>query len=101
MRNVINTSNTEISILDRAIKGRNRRDRDGKSRRPVTDSLIEYAKNLRDENSALSTKNLALEQNIEVLRDVIAKQSSAMEAMEAEIAALKASGAVETVEQPA
>lgn len=98
MHNVI-TSTTEISILDRAIKGRDRRDRDGKNRRPVTDSLIEYAKNLRDENSALSSKNLALEQKIEVLSDVISKQSSAMEAMDSEIAELKAPSAVESIEQ--
>lgn len=101
MRNVINTSNTEISILDRAIKGRNRRDRDGKSRRPVTDSLIEYAEELRDNLDIAAHSAADAESKIEVLRDVIAKQSAAMEAMEAEIAALKAPGAVETVEQPA
>lgn len=55
-----------ISILDRALKGRNRRDRDGKNRRPVTDGLIEYAKELRDENAALSAKIIDLEHNVAI-----------------------------------
>lgn len=55
---------TTISILDRALKGRNRRDRDGKNRRPVTDGLIEYAKDLRDENTALNAKIIELKKEI-------------------------------------
>lgn len=43
MRNDINATTTN-DILARALKARDRRDRDGKKRRPVTDGLIEYAK---------------------------------------------------------
>ena len=100
MHNVI-TANANLSILERAIKGRNRRDRDGKSRRPVTDGLIEYAEELRNNLDIAARSAADAESKIEVLRDVIAKQSAAMDAMEAEIAALKAPGAAETVEQPA
>ena len=73
---------TTISILDRALKGRNRRDRDGKRRRPVTDGLIEYAKDLRDENDALSAKIFELEH-------VVSIRDGEIEALDAKIIELK------------
>lgn len=79
-----------ITILDRAIKARARRDRDGKKRRPVVDSLIEYAEdaNRRAVSAEVIVDSLRLD--ADVLRDVIAKQSAAMESMESEIAILRA-----------
>ena len=96
----ITTNNPSLSILDRAIKGRNRRDRDGKKRRPVTDSLIELVAELENRAVSAEASVASLRLDAEVLRDVIAKQSAAMEAMEEEIAALKAPvvAPVETVE---
>lgn len=80
----------EITILDRAIKARARRDRDGKKRRPVVDGLIEYAQ----EQTAIADRETARAnseaQKGDVYRDVIAKQSAAMEAMEEEAAKLRA-----------
>ncbi len=73
---------TAISILDRALKGRNRRDRDGKRRRPVTDGLIEYAKDLRDENDVLSAKIFELEH-------VVSIRDGEIEALDAKIIELK------------
>ena len=71
-----------ISILDRALKGRNRRDRDGKRRRPVTDGLIEYAKDLRDENDVLTAKIFELEH-------VVSIRDGEIEALDAKIIELK------------
>lgn len=98
----------EITILDRAIKARARRDRDGKKRRPVVDGLIEYAQ----EQTAIAERETARAnseaQKGDVYRDVIAKQSAAMDTMEAEIARLNAqieavrnasAGAVDASEQ--
>lgn len=73
---------TAISILDRALKGRNRRDRDGKRRRPVTDGLIEYAKDLRGENDVLSAKIFELEH-------VVSIRDGEIEALDAKIIELK------------
>ena len=103
MHNVI-TANANLSILERAIKGRNRRDRDGKNRRPVTDALIEMVAELESRVVSAEASAASLRLDAEVLRDVVAKQSAAIDAMEAEAAALNAPAtieAAETVEQPA
>lgn len=93
------TTKTELSILDRAIKARARRDRDGKKRRPVVDGLIEYAQ----EQTAIAEREMARAnaetQKCEVYRDVIAKQSAAMEAMDEELSKLRAE--LEQVKDPA
>lgn len=90
MHNVI-IANTNLSILERAIKGRNRRDRDGKKRRPVTDALIEMVAELESRAVSAEASAASLRLDAEVLRDVVAKQSATIDAMEAENAALKAS----------
>lgn len=90
MHNVI-TANANLSILERAIKGRNRRDRDGKKRRPVTDALIEMVAELESRAVSAEASAASLRLDAEVLRDVVAKQSATIDTMEAEIAALKAS----------
>lgn len=89
MHNVI-TANANLSILERAIKGRNRRDRDGKKRRPVTDALIEMAEQIEARAVSAEASVASLRLDAEVLRDVISKQSAAIDALQAEIAALKA-----------
>ena len=85
------TKLTEITILDRAIKARARRDRDGKKRRPVTDALIEMVAELESRAVSAEASAASLRLDAEVLRDVVAKQSATIDAMEAENAALKAS----------
>ena len=85
-----------ISILDRALKGRNRRDRDGKRRRPVTDGLIEYAKDLRDENDALRDENDALSAKIFELEHVVVIRDFEIEALDAKIIELKSEIAATT-----
>ena len=73
------TKLTEITILDRAIKARARRDRDGKKRRPVVDGLIEYAQEqtaIADRETARAT---AEAQKGEVYRDEIAKLNAQIE----------------------
>lgn len=89
MHNVI-TANTNLSILERAIKGRNRRDRDGKKRRPVTDALIEMVAELESRAVSAEASAASLRLDAEFLRDVVAKQYATIDAMEAENAALKA-----------
>ena len=92
MHNVI-TANANLSILERAIKGRNRRDRDGKKRRPVTDALIEMAEQLEARTVSAEASVASLHLDADVLRDAVAKQSAAIDALQAEIAALKAPAA--------
>jgi len=94
MYNALPTITENRSILDRAIKGRNRRYRDGKKPRPVTDGLIEYA---QDEHAAaedLRRKLAEAESKIEVLRDVSMRQDEALKAVvakkDAQIASLEA-----------
>lgn len=81
------TATENKSILDRAIKARQRRDRDGKKQRPVTDALIEYAEELRDNLNISAAAVMEAESKIEVLRDVISKQSATIDSLEARIIA--------------
>lgn len=92
MHNVI-TANANLSILERAINGRNRCDRDGKKRRPVTDALIEMVAELESRTVSAEASAASLRLDADVLRDVISKQSAAIDALEAEIATLKAPAA--------
>lgn len=76
MHNVI-TANANLSILERAIKGRNRRDRDGKKRRPVTDALIEMV-------AELESRAVSAEAEIAALKappDLISEDAIAAEAV--------------------
>ena len=77
------------TILDRAVKARNRRDRNGKKRRPVTDGLIEHCEALNERAIAAESAVSSLRLDDEVLRDVVKKQSEAMDSMDAEIFDLK------------
>lgn len=83
MYNDLPATTENRSILDRAIKGRNRRDRDGKKRRPVTDGLIEYAQGEHAAAEDLRRKLAEAESKIEVLRDVSMRQDEALKAVEA------------------
>lgn len=56
----------------------------------MTDGLIEYAEELRKNLDIAARSALEAEQEIEVLRDIVAKQSDAMSAHDEEIAKLRA-----------